>query len=1270
MALKVGELFATLGLDGKGFYKGLDKAETSLSNLSKKMAMTGAGLTLGLTAPLVKLGKEVFGAAADYESAFAGVRKTTDATEAEYAQLSKGIIDMSKQLPMAATGIAGVAEVAGQLGIEKGNLLDFTKIMIDLGESTDLTATDAATAFAKIAAVTGMTADEYSRLGSAVVGLGNSFPTTESAITEIMQRLAGTSAVLNIAEADMAGFATAISAIGMEAQAGGSSFSIFASGMSKAVSGGGKDLKKFAKVAGVSVKDFKKMFKEDASGAIQAFIEGLGKAEDPLKTLSGMGITEVNLQRMLLGLANGGDLLGNALDTANTEWEKNTALSDEAKKRYATMDSQLAMMKNSVMELGMEFGTALAPYVMAASDAIKSIADAFKTMSPETKDMIIKIALVAAAIGPATAALGGMFKGLSSVFGVMKFAMGPLGLIAGGLFLLYKLSPKVRAAFGKLGKFFGDFFTRIKNGRKPMVALRQSFISTFGKDAYNSIVGVLDKMGKAWEDTVGWFEDTGKGLTDAWGKGSAEGGFFGGLAESAKYLFPRLKETFQAGWATVSGAAKTLGSKALAALGTALKDTTYFSGLGAKLIEAALALQEGESIDFGGLYAALVAGVSAWYNGTLLPWVQRIDWAGLWQAFWDTMTNVWNWITDKAVKLGGLAWTVLEKVKAWGADTLLPWLQGIKWGDVWQAFWNVLCNVAAWVGSPVLKLGPLLNSIVSQLRTWKDDTLMPWLSAFDWSGLQKTIIDGIFAVKETASGAAFGAGELAGSIVAELASALGIEFGKAPASDDAKNGFVAWCSPIIDAAYDVGTDIVASLMAGILAGFGVDVKKDLLKMLLNPQDAWKLYSAMIQGSAVNLLTQAGLGSNPDVQKQFAEIGTMYADLKKKYPQLFEPFLEPFLPAAPTAPAPTAAPAAEVPVEPTLGTGGDTTGRSALDKLRDEITQGLVGAPIEVPVVPVVAPAPTTPTTPTGPTPTGAKPDAEGIKKQILALIASVPDIEAGTGLAVGESFYSGFAKALAGIDWANSGIDWSTLGIDVPAMLEGGFTPEESDAVIKAFQSVLEQGLLTAETNATTTGANITSNLATGMTSDTSTVTTAGNTVGTSALTGVTDKLTDTTVKGLGTDFAKGIAGGIADSTYLITAASTAAATAAMNAIKKALGIASPSKVGINLGGFFGKGFALGIEGMRRTVGMASSGLARFAASGAVPASSRLAYAGTGASGGVNVPIDYSRLARAIEARPAVFNINDRAFARATTDANAAAQARRQARINAGYGGR
>lgn len=89
--------------------------------------------------------------AIDFETAFTGVTKTVDGTEEQLANLKQGILDMSTQLPSSASEIANVAEAAGQLGIQTDNILDFSKAMIDLGNSTNLTSDEAASQLAKFA---------------------------------------------------------------------------------------------------------------------------------------------------------------------------------------------------------------------------------------------------------------------------------------------------------------------------------------------------------------------------------------------------------------------------------------------------------------------------------------------------------------------------------------------------------------------------------------------------------------------------------------------------------------------------------------------------------------------------------------------------------------------------------------------------------------------------------------------------------------------------------------------------------------------------------------------------------------------------------------------------------------------------------------------------------------------------------------------------------------------------------------------------------------
>lgn len=192
-----------------------------MKDIGSKVSGVGSALTKGVTAPLVAGAGIAIKAAMDYESAFAGVRKTVDETATtSYERLSNGIRSMAKEMPASAVQIAKVAEVAGQLGIKADSILSFSKTMIDMGESTNLSAEEAATAIAKIGNILGLTSKDYSRFGSSVVDLGNNFATTERDIVEMSNRLAAGGKLAGLTAPEILGLATAMSSVGIEAEAG------------------------------------------------------------------------------------------------------------------------------------------------------------------------------------------------------------------------------------------------------------------------------------------------------------------------------------------------------------------------------------------------------------------------------------------------------------------------------------------------------------------------------------------------------------------------------------------------------------------------------------------------------------------------------------------------------------------------------------------------------------------------------------------------------------------------------------------------------------------------------------------------------------------------------------------------------------------------------------------------------------------------------------------------------------------------------------------
>ena len=179
--------------EAKEYGEALQKASGESETLGNKAANAGeliqdAFATIGVVAALNKI-KDGFvsaaSAAIEFESAVTGVYKTVDGTEEQLAEISSDIKEMSLVIPSSTTEIAGVAESAGQLGIATENITDFTEVMINLGESTNLSSEQAASSLAKFSNITNMSADNYENLGSAIVALGNNFATTEADIVRL-----------------------------------------------------------------------------------------------------------------------------------------------------------------------------------------------------------------------------------------------------------------------------------------------------------------------------------------------------------------------------------------------------------------------------------------------------------------------------------------------------------------------------------------------------------------------------------------------------------------------------------------------------------------------------------------------------------------------------------------------------------------------------------------------------------------------------------------------------------------------------------------------------------------------------------------------------------------------------------------------------------------------------------------------------------------------------------------------------------------------------
>lgn len=548
----------------KNYESKLKDVQTQLTNTGKKLEEWGEKVEKS-GKKIENAGKELsaFSAASisaltlsaksaiDFEDAFAGVEKTVDGTKEQMEELKQGIRDMAKEIPSSTTEISAVAEAAGQLGIKTEDILSFTRVMIDLGNSTNLSAEEAALSLAKFANITKMSAKDYDKLGATIVDLGNNFKTTEADIVAMAQNLASAGTQVGMSQSDILSLATALSSVGLEAQAGGTAFSKALINMQLAVETNSKSLKDWADVAGMSVDDFSKLFKEDATKALQAFIEGLskcgGETKSAIKVLDDMGITETRMRDSLLRSANASETFTDAIKTGNKAWQDNTALTNEANKRYATLKSKIKMAISKLKDIAITLGDKLMPSIEKVIEGLGKWIDKFSTLSDKQVDMIVKIGLIVAAIGPlvaiigkVTLAIGGTVKGIGTFTQAIGVARGkitstseavnglakvftvvtsPVGLactaiglaVAGIAIAVNESQKKTKEAFENMSEGVSDFYNGLKSAEGYLESFNTTMFAT--NEEQQKLQTQMDEVQKGITDICKTASDERRGYT-------------------------------------------------------------------------------------------------------------------------------------------------------------------------------------------------------------------------------------------------------------------------------------------------------------------------------------------------------------------------------------------------------------------------------------------------------------------------------------------------------------------------------------------------------------------------------------------------------------------------------------------------------------------------------------------------------------------------------------------------------------------------------------
>lgn len=425
-----------------------DAVKNTTDVLGEDLVKLGGNITKYVTLPIVGGFTASVKTAADFQSSFTGVKKTVNGTKSELEGLRRELEQIPLETASSNAEVMAVAEAAGQLNVPIDQIAEFTKYVIMLGDTTNITAEEGATSIARFMNIMGVNlkegVDDVSRFESSLVALGNNTATDEASILSLAMRLASAGRMAGMSIPEILGLSAAMSAVGLTAEAGGTAMSTTMNMITTAIADGGDRLQIFADLTGKTTEEFAESWRTDAIGTIEdllnAFANLDGGSEEMLQLMDELGwagIRQSDAWRRLTlntkGVSDAVDIANKNFETDNEALYDQNALTEEANKRYADFNSQVSQLKESIKLFASRIGDQLIPMLLPV---IEKITEWFKGMAELDENTLKVIGVIGgliAIIGPLITAWGlarialAKYKAANDV---LKGAEGVGGLIA------------------------------------------------------------------------------------------------------------------------------------------------------------------------------------------------------------------------------------------------------------------------------------------------------------------------------------------------------------------------------------------------------------------------------------------------------------------------------------------------------------------------------------------------------------------------------------------------------------------------------------------------------------------------------------------------------------------------------------------------------------------------------------------------------------------------------------------------------------------------
>ena len=384
-----------------------------MKDFGDKQIMQGMGMAGALAVP-VKL-------AVDLENAQADLKKVADFSSKQMETgFYKAMRNFSENSPLSQVELFQIAGAGAQAGIKTDELERYTKDAAKIKVAFDMNTEAAGNFLAKTRAQLNLDQNGVMEYANVINYLANNVAATAPEIADISSRVAGLGGMAGISKEGVAALGASLVSVGVPSEVAATGLKNISLGLMAGTSATKKQAAAF-KSLGLDAEDVAKRMTKDGEGTLIDVFQRIKKLPKDVQAATLKNLFGKESIQSASELAKHIDEVSKNMKNAHDRSKTNGSVDAEYNQRLKTMGNAFSTLKNRVVNMGVDLGSALGPSLVQVANSIGPLITKFSQLIQKHPQLTANILKAVAGFAAFKIGIGGLAKGFAPVFsGISK----------------------------------------------------------------------------------------------------------------------------------------------------------------------------------------------------------------------------------------------------------------------------------------------------------------------------------------------------------------------------------------------------------------------------------------------------------------------------------------------------------------------------------------------------------------------------------------------------------------------------------------------------------------------------------------------------------------------------------------------------------------------------------------------------------------------------------------------------------------------------------